>query len=199
MGNLTTSGVRQGGPESPNLLNLYLDYIMRIYNHRTRELGIGISFKYRIKDQVRTRGESYRGTGRYLWIGYADDLALTASTQDESQLAADTLSQQLSTYGLVISISKTKTMILNYKGADYPKSIIVINNTPIDNFVYLGALIRYDSPGTTDKELSRRIGMAFSKFSLMKKLLCNYKLRLGIRVRFYEAYVRTRLTYCCET
>ena len=100
----TTSGVRQGGPESPNLFNLYLDYIMRIYNHRTRELGIGISFKYRIKDQVRTRGESYRGTGYYLWFGYADDLALTASTQDELQLAADTLSQLLSTYGLVISI-----------------------------------------------------------------------------------------------
>ena len=54
-----------------------------------------------------------------------------------------------------------------------------INNTPIDNvedFVYLGALIRYDSPGTSDKELSRRIGMAFSKFSSMKKILCNYKL-----------------------
>ena len=138
---------------------------MRIYNHRTRELGIGISFKYRIKDQVRTRGESYRGTGYYLWIGYADDLALTASTQDELQLAADTLSQLLSTYGLVISISKTKTMILNYKGTDYPKSVITINNTPIDNvedFVYSGALIRYDSPGTSDKELSRRIGMAFS-------------------------------------
>ena len=33
----------------------------------------------------------------------------------------------------------------------------------------------------------------------MKKLFCNYKVRLGIRVRFYEAYVRTRLTYCCKT
>ena len=63
----------------------------------------------------------------------------------------------------------------------------------------MGALIRYDSPGTSDKELSRRTGMAFSKFSSIEKVPCNYKLRLGIRVRFYEAYVRTRLTYCCET
>ena len=34
----TTSGVRQGGPESPNLFNLFLDYIMRIYNERAEEL-----------------------------------------------------------------------------------------------------------------------------------------------------------------
>ena len=70
-------------------------------------------------------------------------------------------------------------MILNYKGTYYPKLIITINNTPIDDvedFVYLCALIRYDSPGTSDKELSRRIGMEFSKLSLMKTLLCKYKL-----------------------
>ena len=91
---------------------------------------------------------------------------------------------------------------MNYKGDQYPESIITINNTPIDNvtnFVYLGTLINNNNPGTSDLEISRRIGMAHSKFSAMKKLLCNFKIKLNIRVRFYEAYVRTRLTYCCET
>ena len=53
----TTSGVRQGGPESPNLFNLYLDYIMRLYSHRAKEMDLGVSFKFRIKDQARNRWE----------------------------------------------------------------------------------------------------------------------------------------------
>ena len=54
-------------------------------------------------------------------------------------------------------------------------------------------------PGTSDKELNRRIGMANSKFSSLKKLLCNYHINLSIRIRFYEVYIRSRLCYCCET
>ena len=41
--------------------------------------------------------------------------------------------------------------------------------------------------------------MANAKFASMKKLLCNYHLKLSTRVRFYEVYVRSRLCYCCET
>ena len=54
-------------------------------------------------------------------------------------------------------------------------------------------------PGTSDKELNRRIGIANSKFSSLKKLLCNYHINLSIRIRFYEVYIRSRLCYCCET
>ena len=197
----TTSGVRQGGPESPCLFNLYLDYIMRIYNHRAKEQGLGLTLKYRIKDQVRKRGEIYRGEGFYSWIGYADDLAVTATCKEELQLAANLLSELLTTFGLVINIDKTKSMIMNFQGVTYPESIITINNAAIENvenFVYLGSLINNNHPGIDDHEIGRRIGMAVSKFASMKAVLCNYKLKLNIRVRFYEVYVRTRLTYCSE-
>ena len=53
----TTCGVRQGGSESPNLFNLFLDYIMRIYNNEAEKLDLGVSFKFRIKDQARIRGD----------------------------------------------------------------------------------------------------------------------------------------------
>ena len=200
----TTSGVRQGGPESPNLFNLYLDYIMRIYNNRAEELGLGISFMFRVKDQARRRGDhvAYKGSAHYPWFGYADDLALTAVSKDHLQTAANILCDLLQKFGLVISIDKTKTMILNFKGNDYPSSIININSQPIENvthFTYLGAVISYSEPGTSEKELDRRIGLAHSKFSELKKLLCNYNLKLNIRVKFYDVYVRSRLCYCCET
>ena len=35
-----TLGVRQGGPESPTLYNLYMDYVMRIFMKRCEEENI---------------------------------------------------------------------------------------------------------------------------------------------------------------
>ena len=73
----TTSGVRQGGPESPNLFNIFLDCIMRIYDERAGELGLGISFKFRVKDQARERKDPvpYRGSVNSAWLGYASAVA----------------------------------------------------------------------------------------------------------------------------
>ena len=42
----TTSGVRQGGPVSPNLLSFYLDYIMSLYSHREKEMDLGVSLNF---------------------------------------------------------------------------------------------------------------------------------------------------------
>ena len=33
-------GVRQGGPESPSLFNLYIDYILRVFIHEAKREGI---------------------------------------------------------------------------------------------------------------------------------------------------------------
>ena len=197
-----TSGVRQGGPESPNLFNLYLDYIMRIYNKKVKDLGIVVEYNYRIKDQARKRGETYRGRGEFPWLGYADDLTLIAATTENLQLAADTIADLLSRFGLVLSLDKTESMILNYQGSEYPDNIISINNNKIKNvkhFKYLGSTISFNEVGTSHREIKNRIGMAHGKFSELKKLLCNYHLKLSTRIRFYEVYVRSRLCYCCET
>ena len=78
----------------------------------------------------------------------------------------------LQRFGLVISIDKTKTMIFNFKGNEYPDSIVTIGNVAIENvthFTYLGAVISYSEPGTSDNELERRIGLAHSKFAELKK------------------------------
>ena len=145
-------------------------------------------------------GEKLSRWGEYPWLGYADDLVLTAMSQSQLQCAADLLNELLETFGLVISIDKTKTMILNYKVAAYPPSIVNISGKAIDNVEelgYLGALITNMHPGTSDKEQHRQIGMSNSKCSSLTKLLCNYHINMSIRIRFYEVYIRSRL-YCCE-
>ena len=60
-------------------------------------------------------------------------------------------------------------------------NIVSVDVKAIDNvkeFNYLGTPITYDHPGTSNKELDRSIGMANSKFSSLKKLLCNYYIKL---------------------
>jgi len=40
---VTSSGVRQGGPESPNLLNLYVDFAMRLFVQKSRDIDESFS------------------------------------------------------------------------------------------------------------------------------------------------------------
>ena len=52
------SGVRQGGPESPPLYNLYMDFVMRIFNEECEKSGIKfLELIYRIKSTATTRRE----------------------------------------------------------------------------------------------------------------------------------------------
>ena len=93
-------------------------------------------------------------------------------------------------------------MIFKFKGNEHPHSIVTIGKVAIENvthFTYLGAVISYSEPGTSDSELEGRIGLAHSKFAELKKLLCNYHIRLSIQMKFYSTYIRSRLCYCCET
>lgn len=82
----TTSGVRQGGCESPNCFNLYLDFILRIFDDECKSERVRI--KYRIPNEATSRMQrSYEksyGTLVLLWLGFADDLAILAkSVKDE--------------------------------------------------------------------------------------------------------------------
>ena len=137
-----------------------------------------------------------------MWVGYTDDLVIMANYSAKLQIAANILSNLLKKFDLVICISKTETMILNYKGDDYPESIVSIDGEVIDNvkeFVYLGTLITNNELGVAGAEVNRRIGMALNKFSELKKLLCNYRIHLKIRLRYYEVYIGSRLCYSCGT
>jgi hypothetical protein len=127
---------------------------------------------------------------------------ILANTKNDLQEAANILSNLFTSFGLKISIEKTKTLILNFKGENYPNSLIEIYGKQIENvshFVYLGQLIDYRTPGVPDNEIKRRIDMANAKFAELKTLLTNFKIKLSTRMNFFCCYVRTRLTYCCET
>ena len=207
----TTFGVRQGGPESPLLFNLYVDYVMRIFVSKCKDENIQFyEHSYRINPRSISRDErlemrrkniaSY-GTKVIPWNGYADDLILFLLTTTDLQKSTDLLDEIFTAFGLKINVQKTESMILNPQTVEYPKTIVTLRNTAIkniENFVYLGAYIRFDQPNTGDPEINHRIQLAVSKFADLSNLLQNQRIHLKTRINFLNSFVRSTLTYASQ-
>ena len=73
------AGVRQGGPESPSLFCLLMDWVMRIFSERAEKQGLhGVKLKYNIATAATNRTERAEHPARselnLLWAGFADDV-----------------------------------------------------------------------------------------------------------------------------
>ena len=72
-------GVRQGGPESPFLYNLYMDYVMFL------------NLKYRIPQEASQNNRINVGYTQIDWIDYADDLVLVLESTYDIEKAINLL------------------------------------------------------------------------------------------------------------
>ena len=197
-------GVRQGGPESPLLYNLYMDYVMRVFLDDCKKHGIKfLNLKYRIPQEASRSNRMNVGCTQIDWIGYADDLVLAFESTDDLEKAINLLNCAFKRFKLEINMSKTKSMILNYdEPLEYPTSIAKIDGSIIENvqvFQYLGCKIKFDEPSTGNAEIELRIDAGESKFYELGKNLMNYKIKLHTRVRMLNSLVRSRLTYACQS
>ena len=205
------SGVRQGGPESPPLYNLYMDFVMRIFNEECEKSGIKfLELIYRIKSTATTRRErqqKYQGKHKVDWVGYADDVEMFFETAVDLQKALSLLDKIFKRFNLNINVSKTKTMIFNFGCNDkvqisHPESFASLSDKSVENvksFKYLGDLIKYNESSTGDAEIELRITLAEAKFYELVKKLTNFHINLKTRVLILNRLVRSRLTYSCQT
>ena len=205
----TSSGVRQGGPESPFLFNLFIDFVMRVFMKNSHDINF-FQHKYRFNVKSFTRTERYEmrnngvplnGCSKLPWGGYADDLVLFCLDLESLKSGTELLNEIFTRFGLKINKLKTETMIINYPNEEYPKSIISLNETPLKNvrnFKYLGSYIDIEEPNTGNTEVNHRIQIASVKFTEMSNLLQNFRINLRTRIKFLNSYVRSRLTYACQ-
>ena len=205
----TTAGVRQGGPESPPLFNLYIDFVMRTFLVAARQNKLDFfKFKYRIPSnrtgRTRKRG-SESGVATLDWAGYADDIVLYLLSLTSLQLSLPLIDSVFKRFKLAVNPKKTETMTTNRKYAYpneeiYPDTVISLNGNNITNtknFCYLGSQICHEQNTTGDWEIHNRIEAARNKFSSLSNLLLNHHIHLETRIVFLRAYVRSRLVFNC--
>ena len=100
-----------------------------------------------------------------------------------------------------LNIGKTKTMIFNFIGENYPPTLVSLDSQPIKNetvFQYLGSFVHREQTTTGDEKLNLRIDSADTKFYSLGKKLMNFHICLKTRVLMLNALVRSRLTYACQ-
>ena len=203
----TELGVRQGGPESPLLFNLFIDYVMRVVHQECVKQKVRfVKLKYSIPRSASEGNEllgSY-GDHPFDWVGYADDLVMAFSDIASTQKGLEIVNEVFKRFRLSINVSKTKTMIFNYAEPpeQYPTSIAKLDDEEVGNvksFKYLEGIIQFDQPTTGDTEITTRIDMAEAKFYEHGKKLMNHKIRLSTRILILNSLVRSRLTYGCQT
>ena len=205
----TTSGVRQGGPESPPLFNLYVDWVMRIFMKHAMEEGLEFfKYKYRIPSTRAERAELRNAASSQAqldWTGYADDTILYLMTLASLQNSLPLIDQIFKRYKLSVNTKKIESMTTNrkwsYNDDIYPDTVIHLDGKTIknsSNFRYLGSELVHNQNTTGEWEIQCRIESARSKFASMINLFTNHKIHLSTRIVFLLAYVRSRLTYNCQ-
>ena len=107
-------GVRQGGPESPILYNLYMDIVMRIFINTCKNENLHfLKLKYKIPKEASSTGNLAMGNFDVNWIGYADDILVLFDDIASLKKGIRILSGTFQRFRLEVNPKKTKTMIIN--------------------------------------------------------------------------------------
>ena len=161
LGNVVTkwckseSGVRQGCPLSPLLLNLYI-----------RELGMRIEecqegFKY---TYVNSNGGELKRSN-LAGLMYADDVCLFAESAESLQRVCDHVSTVIEEYGLKVSEKKSKMVCINGIRGIRRWKIGSTNIDETEEYKYLGVTVKggpnggFKSMGDRMKEANGVLGM----------------------------------------
>ena len=132
-------------------------------------------------------------------LRYADDTALLAGNEKELSELTNQIKEVGKQFGMNINIKKTKEMV-DSKKPNSPRVNIVIDGQQIEQVtscMYLGSLITED--GGSEKEIKRRIMIAWTTFTNMRTLLSCRGINLKTRLRAIKCYIWPTLFYGAET
>ena len=102
-----TVGVRQGGPESPMLYNLFMDFVMRIFLETCKQQKIKfLKLNYKIPASASTSNRETAGILTVDWCGYADDLSLCFDDEKSLKQGVHILNETFKKYQLNVNAIK---------------------------------------------------------------------------------------------
>ena len=117
------TGVLQGGIPSPILFNVFFDYIIRQVLERLKILNVtGVKLSYG-KDFFHSSGDD-DDNYQLLSLLYADDVVLSADNAIDLELAICIFEEITQTYGIIMSIKKTRIMPVKLMEEDVSRKIV---------------------------------------------------------------------------
>ncbi|KAJ8726613.1 hypothetical protein PYW07_001311 [Mythimna separata] len=167
-------GVRQGDPLSPKLFSAVLESVFRCLEWDNK----GIKVNGELLSHLR----------------FADDIVVFAETATELECMISELAIESKKVGLSLNASKTK-IITNGEYQD-----VIIENAKIefvDDYVYLGQLVSFEN--CIEKEINRRIALAWRKYWGLKEIMKSKEISLHIKKKVYETAILPCLVYGCQT
>ena len=117
-------------------------------------------------------------------LDYADDLALLENSIELANEQLEKLALVAKQVGLQINLEKTEYMAFNVSESE---GKVKLDNKPIskvNDFRYLGSML-----ASTENDVKRRCGLAWSVFETMAKIWTSSLLRVKLKVEILHASV----------
>ena len=131
---------------------------------------------------------------------FADDVVFIEETRSGVNAKLEVWRETLECKGFRLSRSKTEYLECKFSGVEQEEDVIVKLDTQIickkDSFKYLGSMIQGN--GEIDEDVSHRIGAAWMKWRLASGVLCDKKVPLKLKGKFYRVAVRPAMLYGAE-
>nr|VZI32425.1 unnamed protein product [Spirometra erinaceieuropaei] len=199
-----TNGVKQGCFLTPTLFSLMFS-AMLMDAYLDERLGIRIAYRTdgHILKQRRMLFQSRVSTPTVHELLIADDCALNANAEEDTQKNTDLFPAACENFGLVINTEETVVLHqpLHNTAPDDSAPQFSVNGTQpkvMDNFTYLGSTLSRSTK--IDDEVAHMISKSSQAFGRIQSTVWNrHGLQLITKLKMYKAVILPTLLYGAET